>query len=238
VVCQLIAAGSQRPASPTLQASLVMLAVVAVDEALLDQALALGASPDGQDIFGRVPLLEAIGRDGRLPLVWRLLAAKADLNAQDARGLTALMVTVLVDEGSYRDLDAVLLALLEAGADPNLRDQDGATALMYAMMWNHHGQARHLLAHGARLDLRDRYGNTAIAYARYGVPPDLEARLGTPCQERRGPWPGAWRPRSLGARLDVSGASASEGPERGRPRRFAEGSHTRGGVRGRGPRER
>ena len=72
-------------------------------------------------------LLDAAGA-GDLSRVKSLIAAKADVNAKDEYGLTALMLA------SMRDRVEVVRALLAAKADVNAKSNSGGTALMAATM--------------------------------------------------------------------------------------------------------
>jgi len=83
--------------------------------------------PPGSDYFSlknSLPLLEAV-YDSDKEQVLKLLK-KTDINIQDERGFTPLMIAVRV-----WDTDMVKL-LLNKGADTNLTDEDGWTALMLA----------------------------------------------------------------------------------------------------------
>jgi ankyrin repeat protein len=62
-----------------------------------------------------------------------LLAAKADLNAEDEFGFTPLMYAATVDEGN---IDAATV-LLKAGADRSVRNKDNRTALDQARRYKH-----------------------------------------------------------------------------------------------------
>ena len=65
---------------------------------------------------------------GSVYLIRALLEAKADVNAQDGRGMTPLMAAVASEN---QDLN-VVNALLKAGANVQAKDTDGATALDWA----------------------------------------------------------------------------------------------------------
>jgi ankyrin repeat protein len=74
------------------------------------------------------PLLLAIASGGSAEVVNTLIAAGADVNAKDARGLTALMTAVATDHGD----PAIVRALVAKGADLAATDISGETALDWA----------------------------------------------------------------------------------------------------------
>jgi ankyrin repeat protein len=75
-------------------------------------------------------LLDAAGA-GDLARVKSLIAAKADVNAKDEYGLTAL---ILASMGGHLD---VVRALLAAKADVNAKSNHGGTALILASREGH-----------------------------------------------------------------------------------------------------
>lgn len=89
--------------------------------------IAAGADVNLPDITGRTPLMEAIlGQDNNLTRT--LMAARANLNARDNEGATAL----LLSSASTSWLPFTRL-LIEAGADVNIPDAKGQTPLMAAI---------------------------------------------------------------------------------------------------------
>lgn len=87
---------------------------------VLTALIGAGANIDERDDRGATPLMWAANRN-HLNAVRLLVERRADLNAQDASGRTALMYT------SPDGLD-ILEFLLNHGANPNLRSTDGLTA--------------------------------------------------------------------------------------------------------------
>jgi ankyrin repeat protein len=122
----------------------------------------------------------------------RLLRDKADVNASQADGMTALHWTVYHDDTAATRLllkagaDAratndfgvaplsmacqngnteVVTLLLEAGADPNTTRRGGETALMTAARTGKPGPVEVLLKRGADVHARERRGQTALMWA-------------------------------------------------------------------------
>jgi len=115
----LLAAGAD-PASGDIYGNTVLhYAAMAEDPKLLEALLAAGVSPDLSNREVReTPLFVAI-EHGREPQCRALLAAGADLEAQDVMWNRPLHIAA-----GAGDL-AQVLALLEAGADPCARNRDG-----------------------------------------------------------------------------------------------------------------
>jgi len=110
------------------------------------------------------------------------LLAKADLNARDEHGVTAM--GLVIENASCADWCWVgLEALIQAGADPNVPlDSSGQTVMHRAYLANdeHQGQVdtgqpdmwarwgcfqNLLLAHGATLEATDSAGRTPLSWA-------------------------------------------------------------------------
>jgi len=94
--------------------------------------------------------------------VKKLLAGKADVNAQNGFGSTALMGAAA---GGFDD---VVKFLLDRKADVNLRSKDGSTALLYAARNGHLDVVKRLQASGARMDDADEEGMTPLLAAAKG----------------------------------------------------------------------
>ncbi len=78
------------------------------------------------------PLLLAAAYGGP-DAVKLLLDRKANVNAQDVRGMTPLMLALAVDHPDTR----VVRLLLERGADPTIKSKAGETAIDWAGKFNH-----------------------------------------------------------------------------------------------------
>lgn len=88
-----------------------------------------------------------------------LLRRKANVNARDALGRSALMIAALHGNA------AVVDALLDAGADADLADTRGTTALMEAARSGAEDVLELLLARSPALDAVDATGRTALVIA-------------------------------------------------------------------------
>jgi hypothetical protein len=99
--------------------------------------------------------------DEWLPLIHRLIAAGADMEARAAWG-----ETTLIHATRNREMTAVIEALLEAGADVNAASQHGYTALIAEGFGAGRPEvARLLLARGADVNARDDKGWPALMWA-------------------------------------------------------------------------
>uniref|UniRef100_A0A7S2TX20 Uncharacterized protein n=1 Tax=Lotharella oceanica TaxID=641309 RepID=A0A7S2TX20_9EUKA len=83
-----------------------------------------------------------------------LIAARADLNAQNKKGDTPLTVACLSSQPLAR-------RLIEAKADVNKANSDGDTPLMLCMMYNAHDTAKLLVEAKADVNLKNNAGQTA-----------------------------------------------------------------------------
>jgi ankyrin repeat protein len=137
-------------------------------------------------------LIDAV-RKADVTAVRALIAQRADLNAADADGSTALHWAARLNRADMVDLlaaaganaraatrynvtplalaaaagnAAIIERLLKAGADPNGTSQEGQTALMTASLTGNAAAMKVLLAHGANVHAREPYkGQTALMWA-------------------------------------------------------------------------
>lgn len=138
-----------------------------------------------------------------------LLAHKADVNARDSQGTTALwiaisksdqpMVELLLDNGAdanigyeyangwtvlhsiVRDGKKDLAELLLArGANVNATDKSGQTPLHLAVSYGAEQIVKLLLAHGADVNLKDNQGDTALDLAKNSHNPGFMPPMGRP----------------------------------------------------------
>jgi len=139
--------------------------------------------------------LEHAVRNGNREMVQLLLWAKADVNARDRSGQTALMMLAgdvttdmvwdLLNAGAkvnLRDTDGdtalseiatvnnteVLKTLLDAGAKVNAVNNQGQSALMKAAAEGLVNNIRVLVQAGADINQQDKNGKTALIYAKEG----------------------------------------------------------------------
>jgi ankyrin repeat protein len=98
-------------------------------------------------------------RDGRSDMLAEFINAKFNLNVQDEKGYTALILA------AYHGEQSTVAQLLDAGADPCAKDMRGNTALMGAIFKGELGIARKLVAADCAPDERNNAGQTAAMYA-------------------------------------------------------------------------
>jgi uncharacterized protein len=132
--------------------------------------LSRGADPNKAiDRDGDTALMRAAFR--RSAMVPILVAAGADVNAQNKSGATALM------RAAEADLADAARVLLDAGAQVDLRTQRGRTALIIAAMSGSVDTARLLVQRGARTDAVDEDSMSALAHARARLKGDERVRI-------------------------------------------------------------
>ena len=98
-------------------------------------------------------------REGRQDMLTEFINARFDLNTQDEKGYTALILA------AYHGHQATVKQLLEAGADPCAKDLRGNTALMGAIFKGELSIAHRLVAADCAPDQRNNAGQTAAMYA-------------------------------------------------------------------------
>lgn len=118
--------------------------------AMVRNYLDLGMSPDAG--AGRNPCVVQAARHGQTEVTELLVARKADLDAVDVNGWTALIWA------AYQGYPEVAAVLLQAGADPDQRNKFGATALLHAAFEGRDRVARLLLEHDADFTLTNDKG--------------------------------------------------------------------------------
>ncbi|NOY23291.1 MAG: hypothetical protein GXO70_07260 [Acidobacteria bacterium] len=147
-------------ADPNFKSFLHTTPVVDAIESAGDEKLALLLINHGADITVRTDMGETLlhlavaNRMNTLAL--SLLKRKADVNAEDNIGWTALFEPT--------DFKTALL-LLENGADPNHQSHDGSTPLMWAATRGNETMIRLLLNHGANPDIKNQKGQRAVDIA-------------------------------------------------------------------------
>lgn len=125
---------------------------------------------------GLTPLMVAASR-GHVPVLRLLLAAGAQVNAQDRAHVTALMLAAL--QSSAEDVDL----LLQSGADINAKTTSGQTAVMFAAGLAKADVVRSLLRGKPDLRVQDEDGWTALTWAELNNDlqiPGLLKRAGAP----------------------------------------------------------
>jgi ankyrin repeat protein len=116
---------------------------------------------------GVTPLMQASGRFNIPENVRALLAAKADPNARDSSGWTALMYTSVASSGQSTASEDIVRMLLAAGADLNARSLTGDTAIMAHLQSSGRspGVIQLLIDAGANVNIANNSGQTALLLA-------------------------------------------------------------------------
>ena len=119
-----------------------------------------GADPNISDASGYSSLLAAIYGNCTNETLKEIIACKADLDAQNKDGRTALMLACL-----FKQQEAVQI-ILEAGSNPNIADNHGYTSLFVAVLKGcRKNIIQALIDHGADVNATDKDNVTAIMYA-------------------------------------------------------------------------
>jgi ankyrin repeat protein len=116
----------------------------------------LFASQCSQEPAAMNELLISAAERGDTAAIVRLLADGADINAQDARGRTAVLAA------THANRVATARALIAAGADINIRDHINDNPLLYAGAAGLLDIVRLLIEAGADTRITNRYGGTAL----------------------------------------------------------------------------
>jgi hypothetical protein len=119
---------------------------------------------------GTTTLLNAVA-DARLDLVEDLLKRGVDLEAQDVRGYTGLILA------AYRGRIPILRLLVQAGANVNARDHHGNSVLLFAAQHGDLQTVKLLVEAGTDLNLRGQNGYTALKVAKLTSRSDVVAFL-------------------------------------------------------------
>jgi hypothetical protein len=104
-------------------------------------------------------LLNAV-EDARVDLVEELLQRGVNLEAQDARGYTGLILA------AFRGRIPILRLLVKAGANVNARDRHGNSVLLFAAQHGDTQIVKLLVDAGADLNVRGQNGYTALKVAK------------------------------------------------------------------------
>lgn len=107
----------------------------------------------------QAPSLFAAARSNDVTTTKHLIDAKADINQQDEKGYTPLILA------TYNDNYAVAALLLMNGANTETKDHSGRTALMGAAFKGNEREVKLLLDNGANPATTDSKGMTSMMYA-------------------------------------------------------------------------
>lgn len=130
--------------------------------AMIELLLANSADVEAVDEGNRTPLHAAVMAGAALPIAASLINAKADINAINKLGMTALTIAVL------QDLSAIALLLIEQGANiegSEFSEATPPTPLFIAVNYKREWAIKLLLENGASLVERNARGDTALYVA-------------------------------------------------------------------------
>lgn len=130
--------------------------------------LSLGAIVDAVDHDLSTALCQAAEQDENTAVVQSLLAAGAEPNHRDARGMTPLMRAA-----ARGDIECVDALLRHPKINANSVSKDEETALTYAVVWGRHEVVKQLVGHGADIHWRGPSGWGAKEYARQSRDPKM-----------------------------------------------------------------
>lgn len=115
-------------------------------------------------LHGYPPSLVNAASQGNLLLVKELIAERADVNAKDRDGNTALISATFW----YREPVDIIRALIAAGANVNAPNDEGKTALMNAAGRGSREVVQALIKAGAEVNGSDNQGESALMHALCG----------------------------------------------------------------------
>jgi ankyrin repeat protein len=127
----LLARGADANALDNQQYDIITIASVANDPAMLDVAIAGGASARNVTSPYAGTALIAAAHLGHAEVVRKLIAAGAPLDHVNNLGWTALIESIVLGNGGRNHTDT-LRALVDAGANINISDRQGMTPLRLA----------------------------------------------------------------------------------------------------------
>lgn len=147
----------------------LLAAAEAGDLAGVTAALNAGAQVNAKDADGDTALMRAAGRD-KTEIVKFLIAAKANVNQRDQRGMTALMAA--------NNNPEIIKLLIAAKANVNLAekressrgdDDGGRTALMFAANNKNKESMKLMIEAGANVNMKSLLGHTALMLATHNA---------------------------------------------------------------------
>ena len=106
---------------------------------------------------------------GDVEAVKEFLAAGADVNVKDKRGLTPLHLAAI---SGHKEAVELLIA---EGADVNAMRGGGGTPLSYAASWGHEEIVELLIANGADVNVKDAFSETPLDVATHPDNPNASA---------------------------------------------------------------
>jgi hypothetical protein len=171
-----------------VQANPLDTAIKAKDVSTVEKLLKEGADPN-RKVDDKSPAIIFAAENNHMAIVKALIKAKANVNAAEADGTTALMITTNPDIAALLieakgDVNGrgpsgmsplmfmaqagkgdMIQLLIKAKADVNQKDDEGVTALMLAASKHRAGTTQLLINNGADVNAQDESGMSALMYA-------------------------------------------------------------------------
>ncbi|GFM49376.1 ankyrin repeat domain-containing protein [Pseudomonas capsici] len=126
---------------------------------VLFAAVAQAETPSEQTTNQLRTLFFDASREGNSEMMATFIDAHYDLNIQDEKGYTGLILA------AYHGHEQLVTQLIDAGADPCTKDKRGNTALMGAIFKGELSIAKRLVEANCAPDQRNNAGQTASMYA-------------------------------------------------------------------------
>jgi len=136
--------------------------------------LAIGADPNGRNVYGETALIDAVwGGVGDLDAVNALISMRANVDLQQDGALNGMLPSgtalhVAADAGRT----GICQSLLRAGASVDAKNRKGETPLLVALSRGTIACVPALLDNGAAVNARDMQGRTALMFLMNYAPDD------------------------------------------------------------------
>ncbi|MFH1222501.1 MAG: ankyrin repeat domain-containing protein [Candidatus Micrarchaeota archaeon] len=154
--------GASKDARDENRATTLMLAAKSGNRDLIELFLSQGVDPNAKDARGNTAIMYAILGSKHVDIIGILIGARAEKNAQNNDGMTALALAAKTNNLK----GAMVLTAFEA--DVNIPDNLGCTPLMMAAQEGNFEFAKYLISKGAKIDVKDKSRKNVLMHAAIG----------------------------------------------------------------------